>query len=239
MRRRVLAAQNVSRLCLVCGPENAFGLHGRFYELAPRDETAEPGQPRASGRRELLGVFTPREEHQSYPGRLHGGIAAAALDETIGRAIVISAPRDVGRHRRADGALPPAAAARPGAAGAGAHHPRRLAHLRGQRRDPARRRQRRRRGERQVPQDAPRGHRRRRHGSNASGSPTSENAPTGSTCSRAPAQNVTDAIGHGAAHDTDEPSRTSVSPPGTWERASHPGRSRTGSAMTGTSPPGG
>jgi acyl-coenzyme A thioesterase PaaI-like protein len=90
-RRRVLAAQNVSRMCLVCGPENAFGLHGRFYELAPEgDEIEEPGQSRASGRRELLGVFTTREEHQSYPGRLHGGIAAAALDETIGRAIVIA-----------------------------------------------------------------------------------------------------------------------------------------------------
>ena len=32
-------------------------------------------------------VFTPREEHQGYPGRLHGGIAAAILDELIGRAV--------------------------------------------------------------------------------------------------------------------------------------------------------
>ena len=96
-RRRVLAAQNVSRMCLVCGPDNAFGLHGRFYELAPQgDEAAEPGQSRASGRCELLGVFTTREEHQSYPGRLHGGIAAAALDETIGRAIVITHPETWG-----------------------------------------------------------------------------------------------------------------------------------------------
>ena len=31
----------------------------------------------------------PTEEHQSYSGRLHGGIASAILDETIGRAIVI------------------------------------------------------------------------------------------------------------------------------------------------------
>ena len=31
----------------------------------------------------------PTEEHQSYPGRLHGGIASAILDETIGRAISI------------------------------------------------------------------------------------------------------------------------------------------------------
>ena len=33
-------------------------------------------------------MFTPSEEHQSYPGRLHGGIASAILDETIGRAIL-------------------------------------------------------------------------------------------------------------------------------------------------------
>ena len=31
----------------------------------------------------------PTEDHQSYPGRLHGGIASAILDETIGRAISI------------------------------------------------------------------------------------------------------------------------------------------------------
>jgi acyl-coenzyme A thioesterase PaaI-like protein len=77
MRRRVLAAQNISRMCLVCGTENRAGLKARFYEL-------DGG--------ELLGVFRPLEEHQSYPGRLHGGIASAILDETIGRAIMIAQP---------------------------------------------------------------------------------------------------------------------------------------------------
>ncbi|MFA4965220.1 MAG: PaaI family thioesterase [Thermoleophilia bacterium] len=72
--RKVLAAQNISRMCLVCGAENVAGLHARFYEL-------EGG--------ELLGVFAPRAEHQSYPGRLHGGISSAILDETIGRAIIV------------------------------------------------------------------------------------------------------------------------------------------------------
>lgn len=61
-------------MCLVCGLSNDFGLRTSFYEL-------ENG--------ELMGIFTPQEEHQSYPGRLHGGIAAAILDETIGRAIMI------------------------------------------------------------------------------------------------------------------------------------------------------
>jgi acyl-coenzyme A thioesterase PaaI-like protein len=77
MKRKVLAAQNVSRMCLVCGTANAAGLKARFYEL-------EGG--------ELLGVFRPLEEHQSYPGRLHGGMASAILDETIGRAIMVSSP---------------------------------------------------------------------------------------------------------------------------------------------------
>jgi uncharacterized protein (TIGR00369 family) len=77
MKRKVLAAQNISRMCLVCGTENRAGLKARFYEL-------DDG--------ELLGVFRPLEEHQSYPGRLHGGIASAILDETIGRAIMIAQP---------------------------------------------------------------------------------------------------------------------------------------------------
>lgn len=77
LRRRVLAVQNVSRKCLVCGVENDLGLHARFFEL-------EDGR--------LLGVFTPREEHQSYPGRLHGGIASTILDETVGRAILLRQP---------------------------------------------------------------------------------------------------------------------------------------------------
>jgi acyl-coenzyme A thioesterase PaaI-like protein len=85
-RRKVLAAQNVSRMCLVCGTQNALGLRGRFYEL----EGAGGAAASAPGAPELLGVFTPREEHQSYPGRLHGGIAGAILDETIGRAILLA-----------------------------------------------------------------------------------------------------------------------------------------------------
>ena len=72
MRRKVETAQNISRMCFLCGVENKLGLHGRFFVL-------DNG--------ELVGVFTPRQEHQGYPGRLHGGITAALLDETIGRAI--------------------------------------------------------------------------------------------------------------------------------------------------------
>jgi acyl-coenzyme A thioesterase PaaI-like protein len=77
MKRRVLAAQNISHMCHVCGTDNPTGLHARFFEL-------ESG--------ELAGVFRPRPEHQGYPDRLHGGIASTILDETIGRAIGIIDP---------------------------------------------------------------------------------------------------------------------------------------------------
>ena len=72
MTRPVVAAQNVSKMCHVCGMENDSGLHARFFET-------EDG--------EVVGVFTPRKEHQGYPGRLHGGVASAILDEAIGRTV--------------------------------------------------------------------------------------------------------------------------------------------------------
>jgi acyl-coenzyme A thioesterase PaaI-like protein len=87
--RKIDRAQNISRMCLVCGRDNPFGLHARFYELAP-EEQENPGASSAGP--ELLGVFDVREEHQSYPGRLHGGISSTILDETIGRAILLLQP---------------------------------------------------------------------------------------------------------------------------------------------------
>lgn len=77
MDRTVLTSQNVSRMCLVCGAGNPVSLKAQFLELEGGD---------------LLGVFQPLEVHQSYPGRLHGGISSAILDETIGRAIIITEP---------------------------------------------------------------------------------------------------------------------------------------------------
>lgn len=77
MDRPVLGAQNVSRMCMVCGVENSSGLHARFLEL-------ENG--------ELLATFDPAPQHQGYPGRLHGGIATTLLDEAIGRAINTTHP---------------------------------------------------------------------------------------------------------------------------------------------------
>ncbi len=33
----------------------------------------------------MVADFQPREEHQGFPGVIHGGIVAALLDETLGR----------------------------------------------------------------------------------------------------------------------------------------------------------
>ncbi len=74
MTYTVTKGQHISRYCMVCGVENQFGLKTRFYETEEQ---------------ELVALFTPREEHQSYPGIAHGGVSAALLDEVIGRAIMI------------------------------------------------------------------------------------------------------------------------------------------------------
>ena len=73
MSYKVRNSQNISKNCMVCGTENRFGLKTRFYETTDN---------------EVIGLFQPREEHQSYPNMTHGGISAAILDETIGRAIM-------------------------------------------------------------------------------------------------------------------------------------------------------
>ncbi|MCX6303660.1 MAG: PaaI family thioesterase [Bacteroidetes bacterium] len=72
MKYDVLKKQNNSKMCFVCGLKNDFGLQASFFEISAN---------------ELVALITPTEKHQSYPGRMHGGVAAAILDETIGRAI--------------------------------------------------------------------------------------------------------------------------------------------------------
>lgn len=67
-------------MCLVCGLKNPLGLKAHFYELENK---------------ELVGIFNPIEEQQGYPGRLHGGIISAILDEIIGRSILINYEEDV------------------------------------------------------------------------------------------------------------------------------------------------
>lgn len=74
MQHKVTGKQPNSKMCVVCGLKNPFGLHAHFYEL-------DNG--------ELLAIFHPQDVHQGYPGRMHGGMLTAILDETIGRAIMM------------------------------------------------------------------------------------------------------------------------------------------------------
>ena len=75
MAKKVTAKQHNSRMCFVCGLKNPAGLKAYFYEV-------EGDQ--------LVALFKPCEQHQGYPGRLHGGLSATILDETIGRAMNIN-----------------------------------------------------------------------------------------------------------------------------------------------------
>jgi acyl-coenzyme A thioesterase PaaI-like protein len=72
VKHRVLKKQHISKMCFVCGEKNDFGLHAKFYETDAN---------------ELVALINPSEQHQGYPGRMHGGIAATILDETIARSI--------------------------------------------------------------------------------------------------------------------------------------------------------
>lgn len=55
--------------CFACGRHNDAGLKMTF---------------RREGER-VIADFTPREQHQGFPGVLHGGILATLLDETMSR----------------------------------------------------------------------------------------------------------------------------------------------------------
>jgi len=66
-----------SRHCFVCGVENPFGLHLKFYEEEPGRVSAE---------------ITVPEHFQGYPGVVHGGIIAAMLDEVSGRTMLRGVP---------------------------------------------------------------------------------------------------------------------------------------------------
>lgn len=55
-------------MCFACGEDNPVGLHLRFFPVSD-------GQ---------MAFFTPKPEHQSYNGRMHGGLITVLLDEVMG-----------------------------------------------------------------------------------------------------------------------------------------------------------
>jgi len=70
-KKKVIFKQLPTTRGITCGLENPASLECQFYEL-------EGG--------ELATVFTPQDIHEGHVGVMHGGLSAAVLDETMGRA---------------------------------------------------------------------------------------------------------------------------------------------------------
>jgi len=72
--------QPSSRSCFVCGRDNDVGLK-MVWENHPEEG-------------EIRSMVTVAEDFNGYPGIVHGGILAAMLDETAGRAILLEGDPD-------------------------------------------------------------------------------------------------------------------------------------------------
>ena len=77
---KVIKKQNNSKMCLICGMDNESGVQAQFYEMEDNS---------------LCGIFKFKEAHQSYPGRVHGGMISAMLDEMACRAFWILKPGEL------------------------------------------------------------------------------------------------------------------------------------------------
>lgn len=77
MKYRVTKKQNNSNDCIVCGLNTEASLKAEFYELENNS---------------IVALCTPKNHHQSYPDRMHGGMICALLDEVMGRGIQIDNP---------------------------------------------------------------------------------------------------------------------------------------------------
>ncbi|MBD5530330.1 MAG: PaaI family thioesterase [Lachnospiraceae bacterium] len=69
---KVVSKQRNSRMCFICGMDNPMGMKAQFYNM-------EDGS--------VMTLFRYKEEHQSFPQRVHGGLAATMLDELGFRAL--------------------------------------------------------------------------------------------------------------------------------------------------------
>ena len=74
---KVTSKQNNSHGCIICGMDNSASVKAQFYNM-------DDGS--------VGGLFTFRSEHQSYPGRVHGGIVSTMIDELAGRVLWVDRP---------------------------------------------------------------------------------------------------------------------------------------------------
>ena len=78
---KVISKQTNSKMCIICGLENKLGVKASFYNMEDNSVGAR---------------FMFKEEHQSYPERVHGGMISALLDELAGRALWATDPELMG-----------------------------------------------------------------------------------------------------------------------------------------------
>ena len=62
----VLSRQRNSRMCAICGLDNLYGVQAPFYNMADGS---------------VVTLFQYKDHQQSYPGRVHGGLISAMIDE--------------------------------------------------------------------------------------------------------------------------------------------------------------
>lgn len=68
---KVISRQRNSKNCIICGLFNPYGVKASFYNMEDNS---------------VISPFQFSEVHMSYPGRVHGGMISAMLDETALRA---------------------------------------------------------------------------------------------------------------------------------------------------------
>ena len=63
---KVISRQRNSRMCIICGLDNPWGVKAPFYNMADGS---------------VITRFKFQEPHQGYPERVHGGMITAMIDE--------------------------------------------------------------------------------------------------------------------------------------------------------------
>lgn len=77
---KVISKQRNSKMCVICGMDNPIGLRAQFYNM-------EDGS--------VMTPFRYTANHQSFPQRVHGGLAATMLDELGLRALWVRHPEEI------------------------------------------------------------------------------------------------------------------------------------------------